>query len=260
MVKIQSLLTKNRSLMLACDQGLEHGPTDFNLLNIDPNYIIDIGVKGRYNALIFQHGIAEKYVNNHNKKIPLVIKLNGKTNILKGEPYSPMNCSVKRAAKLGADAVGYTTYLGSEHESKIFQDFSKVVEEAHDYGLPVINWMYPRGKAVKDELSTDMLAYAARTGLELGADILKMKYNNDIDAFRWVTKCAGNAKLMVAGGSKKDERDLLQKTHEIMQTGAVGMAIGRNVWQHDNPMAVTRALKKVIFENSDVDSAMREFD
>jgi len=257
MIKIEHLMTNGKTLILACDQGLEHGPADFNLQNIDPEYIIDIANKGGYNGLIFQHGLAEKYITNYNKKTPLIIKLNGKTNIPKIEPFSPLNCSVKRAIKLKADAVGYTVYVGSSCEPEIFREFAKVVEEAHDYGIPVIAWMYPRGSAVQNELSTDILAYAARVGLELGADFIKIKYNNDIPGFKWVVKAAGNAKVIVAGGHKLADEEFLKNAKEIMQTGAVGMAVGRNIWQHKTPVKMTKTLKEVIFENKGVKEVLK---
>ena len=242
--------------MLAYDQGLEHGPVDFNLDNIDPQYIVDIANEGGFNAVIFQHGIAEKYAEKI--KVPLIIKLNGKTNLADVAPYSAINCSVKRAVKLGASAVGYTIYLGSPRESDIFREFAEVVEEAHRYGLPVIAWVYPRGPKINDDKTTELLAYAARTGLELGADVVKIKYNDDIEGFKWVTKAAGKTKVVVAGGAKLEDKKLLENVKDIMQTGACGMAIGRNVWQHDNPLGVSRALKKIVFDDADVESALKE--
>ena len=135
-IRIDRLLTDNRALFLAYDQGLEHGPIDFNAHNVDPEYVIYIAINGKYNAFICQKGIAELYHDNYHKKIPLVVKLNGKTNIPRIFPIAKQLCSVKKAVDLGADAVGYTIYVGSPLEPEIFKTFSKMQEEAHDYGLP----------------------------------------------------------------------------------------------------------------------------
>ncbi|MBM3200637.1 hypothetical protein FJZ53_06885, partial [Candidatus Woesearchaeota archaeon] len=118
--KLSTITTDGKSLLLAYDQGLEHGPTDFDDKNVDPDYIQEIAVKGKYNGLIFQKGVAEKY---YNCKIPLILKLNGKTNLVKGEPIAAQLCSVKEAIELGAKAVGYTIYVGSAHEATMFKDF-----------------------------------------------------------------------------------------------------------------------------------------
>jgi len=253
-MNISKLMTKGKAMFLAYDQGLEHGPTDFNDKNVDPDYILDIAKKGKYNGIIFQKGVAEKYYNG---KIPLIVKLNGKTNLVKGDPISAQLCSVKEALDLGAKAVGYTLYLGSMHEPEMFREFEKIQEEAHDNGLPVVAWIYPRGSAIKNDHSKHILAYAARVGLELGADIIKLKYTGNIDSFKWVVKSAGKAKIVVAGGPKLTKRGVLKEAHEIIEAGAAGMAIGRNVWQYKEPLKMTKALKKIIFDGKSVEEALK---
>lgn len=255
-IKVNKLLTKGKSLLLAYDQGLEHGPTDFDDRNVNPDYILGIAEKGKYNGVIFQKGVAEKYYNK-NYKVPLIVKLNGKTNILKGDPYSPQLCSVKEAVKLNAAAVGYTIYVGSVHEAKMFSEFEKIQEEAHNHGLPVIAWMYPRGKNVKDESGRDMLAYAARIGLELGADFIKIRYDENINDLRWIIKSAGKVKVLIAGGSKKSEKEVLQEAYDVVNNGAVGMAIGRNVWQYKEPLKMTKALKAIVFDGKKVKDGLK---
>ena len=254
------ILKNGRSLLLAYDQGLEHGPKDLNATSADPKYIFDIALEGMYNGLIVQAGLAEKYYHGYYKDVPLIIKLNGKTSLTDIGPISRQNCSVDRAIKLGACAVGYTIYVGSPHEPEQFAEFGKIVDEAHDYGIPVIGWMYPRGPKITNEMDTEILAYAARIGLELGADFLKMKYNNNAEGFKWVVKCAGKSKILVAGGDRVDEHDFLRKTDEILKTGVIGMAVGRNVWQHDKPYALTKALRMMIHDNMSVDDALRLFE
>lgn len=256
-IRIERLLTDKKTLMLAYDQGLEHGPIDFDANNADPNYVIYIAVHGKYNAFICQRGVAEAYHENYYKKVPLVIKLNGKSNIPRIFPIAKQLCSVKKAVDLGADAVGYTIYVGSPLEPEIFQEFSKIQEEAHDYGLPVIAWMYPRGRFVTNETSTSMLAYSARIGLELGADMIKIKYNDRKEDFKWVVRCAGNTRVAVAGGPKIPDLEFLRKVKNVMETGAVGMAIGREVWQHENPMKMTAAIRSIVFENAEVEDAIK---
>lgn len=247
-INLNKIMKDGKALYLAYDQGLEHGPTDFDDRNVDPKYIINIAKHGKYNGIIFQKGIAEKYNDEIKRsKIPLIIKLNGKTSFLKLEPYSPPLCSVKEAVELGAKAVGYTLYIGSKHEGKMFKEFEQIQEEAHNHGLPVIVWMYPRGKAVHDEFNRNILAYAARIGLELGADMIKMKYNGNPNDLRWIVKSAGKVKVVIAGGSKTDEESLLKEAKEVMGAGASGMAIGRNVWQSNKPLELTKKLKNIIF-------------
>lgn len=244
-----SKITKNgKAIYLAYDQGLEHGPEEFNDKNANPLYIIDIAKKGKYNGVIFQKGIAEKYKKEIKKsKVPLILKLNGKTRIYKGEPYSPPLGTIQEAVNLGAAAVGYTIYIGSEHEGKMFKEFEKIEKEAHAKNIPVVAWIYPRGKYVKDDVSRAMMAYAARVGLELGADIVKMKYGDNLSDLKWAVKAAGRTKIVISGGAKVNEKDFLKQVKDIMKSGAIGIAVGRNIWQSNNPLELTKKMRKIIF-------------
>ncbi|MEK6843832.1 MAG: fructose-bisphosphate aldolase [Nanoarchaeota archaeon] len=248
-IKIDKILKRGKALYLAYDQGLEHGPsTDFNDKNANPSYIIDIAKNGKFQGLVFQKGIAEKYNSEiRSSKIPLIIKLNGKTNLYKGEALARQLCTVQEALKLGASAVGYTIYIGSEYESIMMQEFEIIEREAHSKGIPVIAWVYPRGKSIKTDTSREIMAYAARVGLELGADIVKLKYGGNVDDLKWTVKTAGKTKVVIAGGTKKGESDFLKETEEIMKTGATGLAVGRNIWQSKNPGEITKKIQKVIW-------------
>jgi class I fructose-bisphosphate aldolase len=247
-ISLNKITTKGKCLFLAYDQGLEHGPTDFNDKNIDPKYIIDIAKKGKYNGVVFQKGIAEKYNREiKQSKVPLIVKLNGKTNLFKGEPIARQLCTIKEAVKLGAKAVGYTIYIGSDYEDEMMQEFESIQREAHSKKLPVIVWIYPRGKSVEKKSKHELMIYAARTGLEIGADIIKLQYTGKLKDLQWAVKSAGKTKVVVAGGIKKGEKELLKQVKEIMQSDCIGLAIGRNVWQHPNPLEITNKIRGIVF-------------
>jgi class I fructose-bisphosphate aldolase len=249
-------ITKNgRAMFLAYDQGMEHGTAaDFTDANIDPQKILNIAEKGGFTGVIFQKGIAEKYYQPQTNQVPLIVKLNGKTQLRAetDEPYASQLCTVDEAVELGAQAVGYTVYVGSQFENKMMQKFSKIEQEAEKTNLPVIAWMYPRGKAVAGkEDSREILSYAARLGLELGADIIKIPYNGNKEDFAWVVKAAGKAKVVMSGGPKTETReDFLKMVGDILSVGAVGVAVGRNVWQDENPLEISQQLADLIFEKS----------
>ncbi|MGI5825916.1 MAG: class I fructose-bisphosphate aldolase [Patescibacteria group bacterium] len=247
-VDLSKITKDGKALLLAYDQGMEHGPTDFNDENVDPQKILDIAESGFFTGVIFQKGIAEKYYSPQINKVPLIVKLNGKTNLVKDEdPYSPQVCSVEEAIGLGASAVGYTIYVGSEFESKMVEEFGRIEQEAEEAGIPVIAWMYPRGRNVADEKDPKVIAYAARVGLELGADMVKVNWPGDTESFRWVVESAGKTKVVVAGGSKESLDEFLLKTREILDAGGIGLAVGRNVWQAEDPLEVAERIAKVIW-------------
>jgi len=244
---LSGITRHGKTVILAYDQGFEHGPVDFNVTNVDPEFIMRLGVQGGYNAVAVQSGIAEKYYGSIYRDIPLIVKLNGKTRFDNKDPLSLQHTSVSKAASLGATAVGYTIYLGSTHEQKMITEFGKLTEEAHSFGMPSICWMYPRGPPIQDELSTDTLAYGARIAMELGADLVKLKFNGDVEATKWIVKSAGKAKVVIAGGSKTGDDEFLGMARQVMETGAIGLAVGRNIWQHESPLDITRKLKDVVF-------------
>lgn len=248
-IKLNKILKRGRALFLAYDQGFEHGPVDFNDKNVDPLYIIDIAKRGRYTGIVFHRGIAEKYNKEIKKsKVPLILKLNGKTSLFKGEPLSRQLCSVDEAIKLGASAVGYTVYLGSEYESVMLAEFEKIEQYAHSKGLPVIAWMYPRGKSIKKKSKSELMAYASRIGLEIGADMVKIFYNGSMKDLTWAVESAGRTKVVIAGGVKVKENIFLKQVKEIMDSGCTGLAVGRNVWQSKDPISLTNKIKKIIWK------------
>jgi fructose-bisphosphate aldolase, class I len=245
---LRKISRKCKFMFLAYDQGLEHGPTDFDDDNVDPNNIIEIAEKGDYTGIIFQKGIAEKYFSEIKKsRVPLIVKLNGKTNLVEGDPISPQLCTVQEAIDLGASAVGFTVYIGSEHEEEMMEEFVAMQREAHKNNLPVIAWIYPRGKSLKGKKEGDLLAYAARVGLEIGADIIKIHSHGNKKDLAWAVEAAAKARVVIAGGSKKKEAALKKEIEEAMSVGVSGIAIGRNIWQAKDPLRLSEELKRVIW-------------
>lgn len=239
---------EGRYQLLAYDQGMEIGPTEFNDDNVDPEYIFKIADNGYFTGVIVGKGLAGKYYVGKNRKAPLIVKLNGKENLREGEPVSLQVTSVEEAIKVGAVGVGYTIYVGSEREPEMFQEFGAIEEEAHDNGLVVVGWMYPRGKAVANPSDPDVTAYAARIGLELGADLVKVHWPGSVESMRWVVKSAGKAGVISSGGKFVGDEETLRLAKDVMASGAAGMAIGRNVWEAKDPEGVSKKLHEIIIE------------
>jgi len=173
-----------------------------------------------------------------------------------GDPYSPQNWSVDYAAELGADAIGYTVYPGVNRETDMFEDFRPVQENARDHDLPIAMWSYPRGQAIKEHRSPSTIAYAARIGLELGADFTKVKYPRDKEAMAHAVRSAADNRVLLSGGSKTSDRDFLELVEDCMDVGVAGLAVGRNVWQRDDPYDILDKLEGVIFEDATADDVL----
>jgi fructose-bisphosphate aldolase, class I len=260
-------------MFLPIDQGLEHGPLNFfeNPEAADPDFQCRLAHEGGYSAVVFHIGLAEKYMKHYAGKLPLVLKVNGKTNIPSDdEAFSPLTGTVEEAVKLGADAVGYTLFVGSPNQDIDIQQFNDVRRECERYGMPLIMWAYPRGSAIEAKGGKDSLYavdYAARIACELGADVVKINfpsideakmekcpkpYNtvklNFEESVRKVVRSAGRTMVLFSGGSKVGDEDLIYKAKTAMECGATGLIFGRNMWQRPMPqaLAITDKIKTMM--------------
>jgi class I fructose-bisphosphate aldolase len=140
----------------------------------------------------------------------------------------------------------------------MLQEFGEIQEDAHEEGVPAIAWIYPRGEAVKNDTSPEIVSYAARAGLEIGADAVKIKYSGDPTSFRWAVRAAGLARVFMSGGPKAPtDETFLNQVKGAMDAGATGLAVGRNVWQHSDPLKMSSALREIIFNGKEVDRALQ---
>jgi class I fructose-bisphosphate aldolase len=265
-------LGNGTALFLPYDQGLEHGPRDFfaNPASADPRYIIKLAQEGGFNGIVLQIGLAEKFYWEYAGEVPLVLKLNGKTEIPSdAQALSPLNASVAEAVRLGAAAVGYTLYVATPAQERDFEQYRQVRAEAERLGMPLIVWAYPRGSAIEAQGGRDSFSavdYAAGTASELGADVVKVNFQHPekrtgvrapydgefssqqaIDA---VVRSANRTMVLISGGSKSSDEDMLSKAQESMQAGATGLIFGRNVWQreHHESLRFVASLRKIMDE------------
>ena len=263
-------LKNGTALFLPYDQGLEHGPRDFfpNPAASDPKYIIGLALEGGFNGIAIQIGLAEKFYWDYAGEVPLVLKLNGKTDIPSAiDPLSPVNATVEDAVRLGADAVGYTLYVGTPAQPSDFAQYLRVRDEARRLGMPLIVWAYPRGAAIVAKGGKDSfyaVDYAARTASELGADMVKVNFphpekRTDVpepyraefsaqQAIDAVVRSANRTLLLVSGGERAGDEAMLEKARESMEAGATGLIFGRNVWQRsrDESLRFVAALQDIL--------------
>ena len=245
-------------LILAYDHGLEHGPTDFDPVpaTMDPSTVFDIATHEAVTGLAVQKGVAEAFYPSYEEDVNLVAKVNGTSNLWMGEHDSAVNWTVDYAAELGADAIGFTLYGGSNHEVEMAEEFKEAQEAARANDLPVVMWSYPRGQGVKNDTKDGVIAYAARLALELGADVAKVKYPGSSEAMEWVVDSAGPVKVIMSGGSKTDDLAFLQQVESVIEAGGAGLAVGRNVWQRENAREMLDALELVIHEGQSAEEAL----
>lgn len=272
---------KDKLLFLPIDHGIEHGPSDFLGCPwaLDPEYGLELAKEGNFSGIAIHLGYAEKYWRKakYKRSVPLLLKLNGKTSIPSDdEAFSPLASDVSDAVKLGADAVGYTLYVGSSAQDRDIAQLKKVRQEAEKAGLPLVVWSYPRGKFVKEHGGKNhfaAVAYAARLADEMGADLVKInapeppktkngkypkegkfsEYNPLLalkpeEQLAWAVACAGSTGVLVSGGSKISDKDMLNKVKMSVEAGVNGLIFGRNMWQRplDDALRVVKQVKKIL--------------
>jgi class I fructose-bisphosphate aldolase len=269
-ILFQHGLCNGTALFLPYDQGLEHGPRDFfaNPASGNPRYIIDLAVEGAFNGIAIQIGLAEKFYWDYAGEVPLVLKLNGKTEIPSDDAaLSPLHASVEDAVRLGADAVGYTMYVGTPAQERDFAQYRTVREDAQRLGMPLIVWAYPRGSAIEakgGKSSFYAVDYAARTASELGADVVKVNFPkpdrrtgvraeydaefSSQQAVEAVVRSANRTLVLISGGEKAGDEAMVEKARQSMEAGATGLIFGRNVWQrpHDESLRFVSRLREVL--------------
>jgi class I fructose-bisphosphate aldolase len=253
-------------MVLPLDQGLEHGPTDFfpHPPALNPGYVFRLAEQGAFSAIALGVGLAEKYLADFAGRVPLILKLNGKTNIPDdADAVSPAFASVEDAVRLGADAVGYTMYVGTPRQDVEIREYRRVRQDCERLGMPLVMWAYPRGSAVEAKGGKGSLFaqdYAARVAEEMGADVVKLHEpaaaslgspepyaalrEEAAARVRRVVRSAGRVLVLFSGGEKDDREDrVLDKIRLYMANGATGVMFGRNMWLRPNDDAVALARK-----------------
>lgn len=269
-----------RLMLFACDQKVEHMNKDFYGDGIDPadgkpEHLFQIGKNGVIGVLAGQRGLVAQYAADY-PDINYLVKMNSKTNLVgtkQEDPYSPQLTDIEAVLQMRENGVnvvglGYTIYLGSEYESTMMAEAGQLIAQAHENGLLVVLWIYPRGKAVTAEKDPDLIAGAAGVALCLGADFVKVNPPKPEDgrsaaeALHVASDAAGRTGLVCAGGSTVDaETFLTQLYDQIHVGGACGNATGRNIHQRslDEAVRLTKAISAVTLADYSVADALAVF-
>ncbi|MCW4047321.1 MAG: 2-amino-3,7-dideoxy-D-threo-hept-6-ulosonate synthase [Candidatus Bathyarchaeota archaeon] len=241
----------NRTVITPMDHGVSIGPVK-GITNMQE--IVDKLLKGKVDAILVHKGIA-KHVDTGNAG--LIVHLSAMSVLTPSATSKVQVCTVKEAIRLGADAVSVHVNVGAQDEDKMLTTLGKVSDQCDQYGMPLLAMMYPRGPKIQDEHAAEAVAHAARIGAELGADIIKANYTGSIETFKTVIESCP-APVVIAGGPKnKTPQETLQMAHDAVKAGAAGLSIGRNIFQHENPTLMVKALSAIVHGNASVEQAMK---
>ncbi|MBA3027277.1 MAG: fructose-bisphosphate aldolase [Desulfobacteraceae bacterium] len=244
-------IASGKTVIVPLDHGVSLGPIK-GLKDMDAT--VNMVIRGGANATIVHKGIVTSTNRTEGTDIGLIIHLSASTS-LNPDPNNKISvCDVEEALCLGADAVSVHVNIGAKTESAMLESLGKTAKECNRWGMPLLAMMYPRGKDVKEDVKTVMLA--ARVGAELGADIIKCPYTGNPDAFAEVVEGCP-VPVVIAGGSKLDDEQTLAMIQGAMKAGAAGLSIGRNVFQHKNPEQFLKAACAMVHQGISAAEALK---
>jgi predicted phospho-2-dehydro-3-deoxyheptonate aldolase len=242
-----------RTVIIPMDHGVTLGPIQ-GLQNM--REAVNNVVEGGANAVILHKGMVKAGYRGGGKDIGLIVHLSASTTLGPDSNAKVQVCTVKEAIQLGADAISVHVNLGAPNENQMLTTLGEVGKECQEFGMPLIAMMYARGKNIKNEFDVKYVKHAARVGAELGADMVKVNYTGSPESFEEVV--AGSIVPVVIAGGEKVETDtqLLEMVDGALKGGASGVSIGRNAFQHRDPIKIVKAISKMVHDNYSIQQAM----
>jgi predicted phospho-2-dehydro-3-deoxyheptonate aldolase len=242
-----------KTVIVPMDHGVSAGPI-LGITNMKE--AMSQVAQGGANAVVVHKGVV---ASGHRKSGPdmgLIVHLSASTSLSPEPNAKTLVCTVEQAVKLGADGVSVHVNIGNGREGQMLADLGHVAEKAFEWGIPLLAMIYPRGEKIGDEYDPKAVKHAARLGAELGADVVKVSYTGSPDTFREVVEGC-HVPVIIAGGPRMDsDRAILEMVKGAMEAGAAGTSIGRNVFQHQNPIGIVRALSMIVHEKATVEQAL----
>jgi putative autoinducer-2 (AI-2) aldolase len=243
------VMEDGKALMLAIDHGYFMGAAHgMEMPKVQVEKLIP-----HIDSLMLSPGILTSQIDSDFKK-GIVLRASGGNTILESDiDNEGLILSAKNAIKLNASAIAVSMFVGAEHSHQTILNLTNAINDAMEYDLPVLG-VTAVGKALKDKKEKRYLTHASRLAAELGADIVKTYY---CEGFEEVVKKT-TVPIIVAGGPKLDSyKDVLELCYNSIQCGAIGVDMGRNIWQSDYPEAITAGVAHIIHKNSSVKEALQ---
>jgi fructose-bisphosphate aldolase/2-amino-3,7-dideoxy-D-threo-hept-6-ulosonate synthase len=245
--------------------ALDHGMTSPTFLEplADVQTQTAEAVAGGANVIMMSKGMIRLAEPAFSPTTSLALLLSASANPAEPQPEVIQIARVEEAVSLGADAVVLFTALGGQGEPGMIRTLAGVGRECAALGVPLIAeaefpTTYALVEQLKEQYGFEYLRRNVRLCAELGADIVKTNWPGDGDSFGRLVEAASGIPVVLAGGSRLEDRELLRRMERAMAAGGIGCSVGRNIFMHQSPTAITRALSRVIRERWSADKAYEE--
>jgi len=254
-IRLNRILRDGKMLCIPMDHGISNGPIEGLE---DPHSIIyqceDYGLT----SVIINKGILKTLPKP--SKVGLLVHFSSSTSLSMSPNRKMLTGNVEEAIRLGADGVSLHINIGGKEEPEMLEQLGTIAHKCHEWNMPLLAMMYPRGEKIKDPHDPEIVAHVARIGAECGADIVKTVYTGDVDSFSKVVKSTP-VPIVIAGGPKANSDDeILKMTEDAMSAGAKGITYGRNIFAHKNPQKMVQALAEIIFHDASAKEAAKKID
>ncbi|ALK05145.1 MAG: fructose-bisphosphate aldolase [Methanosarcina sp. 795] len=251
-IRMERIFNRNtgNTIIVPMDHGVSLGPIE-GLRNLQE--AVNKVAEGGANAVLGHMGLAKHGHRGYGRDVGLIIHLSASTSLSSDPNHKVLVTKVEEAIKVGADGVSVHINIGAEDEYEMLQGLGYVARKCDKWGMPLLAMMYPRGRKVHSEYDVDVVKHAARIGAELGADIIKTNYTGSPETFKEVVEGCP-VPVIIAGGPKMNsEQELLEMIEGSLEAGGRGVAIGRNVFQAQDPTGLVRKIAKIVHEGVSVE-------
>jgi class I fructose-bisphosphate aldolase len=233
----------DKTILLPLDhgvtEGLLPGLEDMKTLlqQLDPELV---------QGVILHKGLARELGSFVDTRQNLIVHLSAGTKHGLPPYNKSLVCSIQEALRIGADGVSVHINIGNDLEDRMLADLGMVADDAHQLGIPVLAAVFARGGQIVNELDPTLVAHCIRLGAELGADLVIVPFSGEADSFaRAIAACP--VPVLIAGGSRQPGfKKFLEMIKQVMDTGAKGVSIGRNIFQHPEPVKALEMIAKIV--------------
>ncbi|MCF8884997.1 MAG: 2-amino-3,7-dideoxy-D-threo-hept-6-ulosonate synthase [Nitrososphaerota archaeon] len=251
-VRISRITCMGKMVCVPMDHGVTVGP----IKGLDNIYeTIRKVERGGATAILTHKGILKNLESV--PSLGLIIHLSASTNLSPNPNWKVKIGTLKEAIRLGADAVSVHINIGNKDEQDMLVKLGLLADECDEWGIPLIAMMYPRGENIKDPNDPYTIAHIARIAAELGADIVKVPMpSSNPEDIKIITKTCPIPVVAAGGPKMEDDKQVLQLAEAVVRAGGAGITFGRNVFQHESPELMVKALRAVVIERFSIERAL----